>query len=64
MLVLWNTRIERRKKVILLSIFSATILIIVIAIVRVAIDNTLNSEINIAWLCFWSFAEVDTGMLS
>ncbi|KAJ5389090.1 uncharacterized protein N7496_000158, partial [Penicillium cataractarum] len=57
-LVLWNTRISRRKKVILLSIFSATILIMVIAIVRVAVDNTLNSEINIAWLCFWSFVEL------
>lgn len=63
MLVLWNTCISRRKKVILLSIFSATILIMVIAIIRVAIDNTLNSEINIAWLCFWSFVEVDAGML-
>lgn len=51
-LVLWNTRISRRKKVILLSIFSGTILIMVIAVVRVAVDNTLNSEINIAWLCF------------
>jgi hypothetical protein len=62
-LVLWNTRIPRQKKVILLSIFSATILIMVIAIIRVAVDNTLNTEINIAWLCFWSSVDVDAGML-
>lgn len=61
-LVLWNTRIPLRKKVIRLSIFSATILIMVIAIIRVAVDNTLNSEISIAWLCFWSFVEVDAGI--
>lgn len=35
----------------------------VVAIVRVAVDNTYDKEINIAWLCFWSFVEVDTGKI-
>lgn len=61
-LLLWNTNIPQRKKIILLSIFSATILIMVVAVVRVAVDNTYDREINIAWLCFWSFVEVDTGL--
>jgi hypothetical protein len=61
-LVLWNTKISSRKKIILISIFSATTLIMVVAIIRVAIDTTYDREINIAWLCFWSFVEVDTGM--
>lgn len=34
----------------------------VVAVVRVAVDNTYDREINIAWLCFWSFVEVDTGL--
>lgn len=46
---------------ILLSIFSATVIIMVVAIIRVTVDNTYGKEINIAWLCFWSFVEVDTG---
>lgn len=51
-LVLWDTHIPRRKKIILLSIFSATILIMVFAIIRVVVDNMYDREINIAWLCF------------
>ncbi|KAJ5561989.1 hypothetical protein N7535_003548 [Penicillium sp. DV-2018c] len=58
-LVLWNTRISYRKKLILLSIFSATILIMVTAIVRVAVGMSYNHQMNIEWLCFWSFVEVD-----
>ncbi|KAJ5662693.1 hypothetical protein N7462_011619 [Penicillium macrosclerotiorum] len=62
-LVLWNTRISRRKKAILLSIFSATIIIMIIAIIRVVVDNTIDREINIAWLCFWGFVEVDAAII-
>jgi hypothetical protein len=61
-LVLWNTKISSRKKIILISIFSATTLIMVVAIIRVVVDTTYDREINIAWLCFWSFVEVDTGV--
>ncbi|KAJ5102817.1 hypothetical protein N7532_003346 [Penicillium argentinense] len=32
----------------------------IVAIIRVAVDSTYDREINIAWLCFWSFVEVDT----
>jgi hypothetical protein len=60
-IILWNTHIPRRKKIMLLSIFSATIIIMIVAIIRVAVDNTYDKEINIAWLCLWSFVEVNTG---
>ncbi|KAJ5118144.1 uncharacterized protein N7515_010367, partial [Penicillium bovifimosum] len=62
-LVLWNTRISRRKKLILLSIFSATILIMVTAIVRVAVGMSYDHQMNIDWLCFWSFVEVDIAII-
>jgi hypothetical protein len=61
--VLWKTKISLRKKLILLSIFSATIFIMIVAVIRVAVGMTYDRQINIDWLCFWSFVEVDVGML-
>ena len=63
-LVLWKTRISLRKKLIMLSIFSATIFIMVTAVLRVAVGMNYERQMNIDWLCFWSFIEVDVGMLS
>ena len=63
-LVLWRTRISLRKKLILLSIFSATIFIMVTAVIRVAVEMTYDRQMNIDWLCFWSVGEVDVGMFS
>lgn len=63
-LVLWNTRIPLQKKLILLGIFSATIFIMVTAIIRVAVGMTYDRQMNIDWLCFWSFVEVDVGRLT
>ncbi|KAF7715903.1 Uncharacterized protein PECH_005760 [Penicillium ucsense] len=62
-MVLWNTKISRRKKIILLSIFSATILIMIIAIIRVAVKASLNHQTDVAWLCFWSIVEGNTAIL-
>ncbi|KAJ5300656.1 uncharacterized protein N7443_005658 [Penicillium atrosanguineum] len=62
-LLLWSTRISSRKKIILISIFSATTLIMVIAIIRVVVGTTYDREMNIAWLCFWSFVEVNTAII-
>lgn len=62
-LILWNTRISLRKKLILFSVFSATILIMVIAVIRVVINNSLNSSVDISWLYFWSFIEMGTGII-
>ncbi|KXG45691.1 uncharacterized protein PGRI_034580 [Penicillium griseofulvum] len=62
-LVLWRTKISLRKKLILLSIFSATIFIMIVAIIRVAVGMTYDRQINIDWLCFWSFVEVDVAII-
>lgn len=45
----------------LLSIFSVTIFIMVVAVIRVGVKTSLDEQIDIAWLCFWSFVEVDAG---
>ncbi|KAJ5329399.1 hypothetical protein N7452_009789 [Penicillium brevicompactum] len=62
-LVLWNTKISRRKKLILLSMFSATLVIMVSAVIRVAVGMEYDRQINIDWLCFWSFIEVDIAII-
>ncbi|KAE8413509.1 hypothetical protein BDV36DRAFT_28382 [Aspergillus pseudocaelatus] len=62
-LILWNTHISLRKKLILFSVFSATILIMVVAIIRVVVNNSLNSSVDIGWLYFWSFVEMGTGII-
>ncbi|KGO78081.1 hypothetical protein PITC_041120 [Penicillium italicum] len=62
-LVLWKTRISLRKKLILLSIFSATIFIMVTAILRVAVGMNYHRQMNIDWLCFWGFVEVDVAII-
>ncbi|CAI7567797.1 unnamed protein product [Penicillium bialowiezense] len=62
-LVLWNTRISRRKKLVLLSMFSATVVIMISAVIRVAVGMNYDRQINIDWLCFWSFIEVDIAII-
>ncbi|CAG8305844.1 unnamed protein product [Penicillium olsonii] len=62
-IVLWNTRISRRKKLVLLSMFSATVVIMISAIIRVAVGMEYDRQINIDWLCFWSFVEVDIAII-
>ncbi|KAB8242978.1 hypothetical protein BDV35DRAFT_383531 [Aspergillus flavus] len=48
---------------ILFSVFSATILIMVVAIIRVVVNNSLNSSVDIGWLYLWSFVEMGTGII-
>ncbi|CAG8887277.1 unnamed protein product [Penicillium egyptiacum] len=62
-LVLWKARISLRKRLLLLSIFSATIFIMVTAIIRVAVGMNYDRQMNIDWLCFWSFVEVDVAII-
>ncbi|KAJ5185589.1 hypothetical protein N7491_006542 [Penicillium cf. griseofulvum] len=62
-LVLWKTKVSLLKKLILLSIFSATIFIMIVSVIRVAVGMTYDHQINIDWLCFWSFVEVDVAII-
>jgi hypothetical protein len=36
----------------------------IIAILRVAVDTSLDVPVNLGWLIFWSFIEINTGILS
>ena len=60
--MLWHVRIPLRQKLILIGIFSVTIVVIIIAIIRVTIVYPKNEIIDYSWLYFWSDIEVSTCM--
>ncbi|KAJ5767178.1 uncharacterized protein N7511_004794 [Penicillium nucicola] len=60
---LWNTRISRRDKMVLFSIFSATLLVMIISILRVSVNTSLNTPVDPGWLIFWSFIEINTAII-
>lgn len=64
MLILWKTRITFTKKLILLSVFSVTIIVMAIAIIRVVVNTSLDEPVDISWLYLWSFIEMGTGMFN
>lgn len=64
MLILWKTRITFTKKLILLSVFSVTIIVMAIAIIRVVVNTSLDEPVDISWLYLWSFIEMGTGTLN
>ncbi|CAH0038138.1 unnamed protein product [Clonostachys solani] len=58
--ILWNVRIPFKKKALLLGVFSLTIIIMVVAIIRVALVKGISSEVRVSsidWLYFWSNIE-------
>lgn len=64
--MLWNVRIPLRKKVALLGVFSLTIIIMVVSVIRVAFvrgfgvglgEQTATTE----WLFLWSYVEMAVG---
>lgn len=60
--MLWHVRIPLRQKLILMGIFSVTVVVIIIAIIRTTIIKLENGYIDISWLYVWSSVEVSTGM--
>ena len=60
---LWNVQISLKNKLALLGIFSLTVIIVIFAIVRVAVEPNMNSSADITWLCLWAHVETGVGML-
>lgn len=65
--IIWNIQVPIRKRLLLLGIFSVTVIITVIAIIRVALvkgrnwNQLRNSSID--WLYLWSSIEMGVGTL-
>ena len=57
-LILWNVQIPIRKKLILYAIFSITIVVMVVSIVRVAVVKSADENVDISWLYLWSSIEM------
>lgn len=62
-LILWKVQIPLKRKLMLLGIFSLTVVVMAVAIIRVAVnsDNTRNAAID--WLYFWSNIEAATAIV-
>jgi hypothetical protein len=60
-LMLWNVRISWAKKLALVGIFSLTVIVIILAIVRVAVVTSHHTQVDISWLYLWSNIEMAVG---
>jgi hypothetical protein len=62
-LILWNTRIPLKKKILLFGVFGVTIAIMVIAIIRVVLVNSEKQHAELVWLYFWSMVETGVAIM-
>lgn len=62
--MLWRVRISLRRKLGLAGIFSLTVFIMIIAIVRVTVMYGHRAQADGTWLWTWSSIEVTVGMCS
>lgn len=62
-LILWNTRVPLRRKLVLILIFSATMVVMVVSVIRVTVVQSEHQSAEIAWLFFWSYVEVGTAIM-
>ena len=58
--MLWNVRIPFRQKLMLIAIFSVTVVVMVVSVVRVAVVNSNDKNADISWLYLWSGIEMAT----
>ncbi|KAI4225319.1 MAG: hypothetical protein L6R36_003984 [Xanthoria steineri] len=65
--MLWNVRLPLRQKLLLMTIFSLTVIVMVVSIIRVAIvgSSTRSStqQPDISWVYFWSNIEMSTAIV-
>ncbi|KAF2846616.1 hypothetical protein T440DRAFT_432288 [Plenodomus tracheiphilus IPT5] len=62
-LILWNTRVPLRRKLVLVGIFSVTVIVMVVSVIRVRVVNSKTQNSEIAWLIFWSYIENGTAIM-
>ncbi|MCJ1282375.1 hypothetical protein MMC26_001698 [Xylographa opegraphella] len=61
--ILWNIKINLRKKLALVGICSLTVFVIVVAIIRVVI-STKDDTLDLTWLILWGGVESSVGQSS
>ena len=61
-LLLWNVKMPLEKKLALLGIFSLTIFVMLVSIVRVAVTRTSATiQADQTWLFLWAHVEMGVG---
>ena len=59
-ILVWRVKIPLRKKFVLMTVFSLTIVIITVSIIRVAVTSHPSKNPSVAWLYLWSSIEMTT----
>lgn len=59
--MLWNVRLPLRQKLLLMIIFSLTVIVMIVSIIRVTIVGSSTQQPDISWVYFWSNIEMSTG---
>ena len=59
--MLWNVRLPLRQKLLLMTIFSLTVIVMIVSIIRVADVGSSTQQPDISWVYFWSNIEMSTG---
>lgn len=59
--MLWNVRLPLRQKLLLMTIFSLTVIVMIVSIIRVTIVGSSTQQPDISWVYFWSNIEMSTG---
>ncbi|RDW78975.1 uncharacterized protein DSM5745_05827 [Aspergillus mulundensis] len=62
-LIIWRTRIEVRKKLVLTAVFSATVFVIAVAIARVTTGNPVHQFDRFSWGYLWCSVEGGTAII-
>ena len=61
--MLWNVHVSWGKKLALIGIFSLTIIVIVVSIIRVTVVTSKTAQADVTWLFVWGSIEMAVGML-
>ncbi|PYH79595.1 hypothetical protein BO82DRAFT_385086 [Aspergillus uvarum CBS 121591] len=61
--VLWNSQLPLRQKMVLFAFFLATVVVMAVAIVRVAVGIDYAQTMDISWVYFWSCIEMGTAVM-
>ncbi len=60
--MLWNVRVSWDKKLALMGIFSLTVFVIIVSIIRIAVVTSKTVQGDVTWLYMWGLIEMAVGM--
>lgn len=58
--MLWPVRVPWRQKLMLMALFSLTVVVMIVSVIRVAVVNSTKKNADISWLYLWSGIEMAT----